>query len=546
MKNNTERPNVLLILNDDMGFSDLGCYGGEIETPNLDRLAKGGLRFTQFYNTARCCPSRASLLTGLHPHQTGVGGMVGGDGGGPEGYEGTINERCVTIAEALQAGGYATTMSGKWHLAGDHESENKCWPTSRGFDHHYGIITGAADYFAPRTLMRNHDNVESEALADPDYYFTDAISEDVVACIRNHFSEPDPKPLFQYVAYTAPHWPLHAKEADIAKYRGRFSKGWDALREERLARLIEMGIVAPEWPLSPRDASQLPWADAPDKEWQQRRMEVYAAQIDTMDQGIGRIIAALEEQGQLDNTLIIFLSDNGGAAEEISQKWVSQGWMEELSIVQSETKSGQPVRFGNTPDIQPGAQDTYSSYGVPWANLSNTPFRLYKGWIHEGGISSPLIAHWPAGIEVEAGSLHHSPWQLPDVMASLLEITGVPYPSDYKGRDIHPLEGHSFASVFSNLDAERGAILCWEHEGNAAARDGRWKLVRNFSQNGELPMEELGAWELYDVVKDRTEEQDLSRDMPERARGLLDTYLAWAERCHVLDVHKLRAYVPQA
>ena len=534
-----QRPNILLILNDDMGYSDLGCYGGEIDTPNLNRLAEGGLRFTQFYNTARCCPSRASLLTGLHPHQTGIGGMVGA-GGGPEGYEGTINERCVTIAEALRAEGYATAMSGKWHVAGDHEHENTCWPNARGFEHHYGIITGAADYYAPRTLKRNGRDVEHEALEDPEYYFTDAISDDAVDCINRHFAEPDSRPLFQYVAYTAPHWPLHAREEDIARYKGRFSEGWDSLREARMKRMVELGVVDAKWALSARDESQPAWEQAEDKEWQQRRMEVYAAQIDVMDQGIGRITAALEAQGQLDNTLILFLADNGGAAEEVSTEWVKQGWLDELSIIQHETKAGTPVRFGNTPDIQPGAQDTYCSYGVPWANLSNTPFRLYKSWIHEGGISTPFIAHWPAGMQAQPGSLHHSPWQLPDVMATLLDVAGAPYPVDYAGRDVKPLEGHSFASVLNGQKPERPAPLFWEHEGNAAVRDGRWKLVRNYPRDRSLLMTDPAAWELYDIDEDRTEQHDLAAEAPDRVRKMLDAFLAWAKRCSVLDVHELR------
>ena len=537
--NEATRPNILLILNDDMGYSDLGCYGGEIDTPNLDRLAADGVRFTQFYNTARCCPSRASLLTGLHPHQAGVGGMVN-SGGGPEGYEGTINKRCVTIAEVLKSAGYATAMSGKWHLSGDHISENPSWPISRGFDRCYGIITGAANYYAPRTLTRNHENVESEALDDPDYYLTDAISDDAVDTIHSHFAGNDPSPLFQYVAYTAPHWPLHAREEDIAKFKGRFSKGWDLLRQERLERMVEMGLLDAEHPLSPRDESQLAWAEAVDKEWQERRMEVYAAQIHVMDQGIGRVISSLEEHGQLDNTLILFLSDNGGACEEVRSEWIDQGWMEELGIIRNKTKEGTPVRFGNSPDIMPGGEESYASYGVPWANLSNTPFRLYKGWIHEGGIAAPLIAHWPESMKVPPGSLHHTPWQLPDVMASLVEVGEASYPSEYDGHDIVAAEGKSFASVFSDLDMTRNAPLFWEHEGNAGIRDGDLKLVRNYPLNRELSMEDPAAWELYDVSRDRTELENLAEKMPDKASELLEAYLTWASRCNVVDYNKLR------
>ncbi len=545
--NNLQRPNILLVLNDDMGFSDLGCYGGEIDTPNIDRLSSGGLRFTHFYNTARCCPSRASLLTGLHPHQVGVGDMVGPAVEGFEGYEGTINERCVTIAEALHADGYATSMSGKWHLSGDHENDNRSWPTSRGFDHHYGIITGAADYYMPHTLMRDHVNVEREASEDPDYYLTDAISDDAVQCINRHFAGHNPKPLFQYVAYTAPHWPLHARENDIAKYDGRFRRGWDRLREERLERMVEMELLDPKWALSPSDSSRpnqasvLPaWEEVSDKEWQQHRMQVYAAQIDVMDQGIGRIVSALEQHAQLDNTLIIFLADNGGEAGELSSGLAEAKWANELFIINHVTKTGESVRFGNTPDIWPGNQDTYCSYGVSWANLSNTPFRFYKSWMHEGGIATPFIMHWPNGIKASPGSIHHSRWQLPDVMPTLLEVAGARYPTGYEGRDLLPLEGQSFASVLQGQETERTAPLFWEHEGNAAVRDGRWKLVRNYSQSENLAMDDPLAWELYDMVEDRTELNNLSTAIPQRVREMLNAYIDWAKRCNVIDVRELR------
>lgn len=534
------KPNIVLILCDDMGFSDLGCYGGELRTPHLDRLAAGGIRFTQFYNTARCCPSRASLLSGLHPHQTGVGGMVNSLGG-PEGYEGTINNRCVTIAEVLKDAGYAASMSGKWHLSGDHIVENQSWPISRGFDRYYGIITGAADYFAPRTLMRDHNNVEREALDDPGYYITDAISENAVDHINDHFDNHSEKPLFEYVAYTAPHWPLHAPEEDIARCKGQFSKGWDILREERMERLLESGLIDPDWALSPRDSSQPAWTETVDQQWQLRRMEVYAAQIEAMDRGIGRIVDALESRGQLDNTLILFLADNGGAAEEVSVEWLKQGWMQDLCIIRHRAKNGTPVRFGNSHELVPGGEDTYSSYGVAWANLSNTPFRLYKGWVHEGGIATPFIAHWPEGTNVLPGSLHHTPWQLPDVMASIVEIAGALYPASYKGNELHPLEGKSFAPVFSDLDIGRDGPLYWEHEGKAGVRLGSMKLVRNYALNSELAMDDPAAWELYDLQEDRTELRNLAGARPNRVREMLDAYLGWARRCNVMDYNELRS-----
>ena len=419
-------PNIVLILNDDMGYSDIGCYGGEIDTPNLDRLAANGLRFSQFYNTARCSPTRASLLTGLHPHQTGIGILVDDDG--PEGYAGNLNRRGVTIAEVLKASGYRTYMSGKWHVANDIFNPSDAWPRQRGFDKYFGIITGAADYFQPVTLTRDNENAEHEA-EKPGFYLTDAISIDAVNNIMEHAQKHPGTPFFHYVAYTAPHWPLHAPEEDIAKYKGRFSEGWDVLREKRLRRLVELGLLDPSWALSERDPTQPPWEEADHKEWRERRMEVYAAQIDRMDQGIGRIIRALEDTGQLDNTLILFLADNGGCAEELDEPFTK--FLKQRRSLRERTKDGEPIQYGNDPNVLPGAQSTYQSYGVAWANLSNTPFRLYKHWVHEGGISTPLIAHWPAGIR-DRGAIRHAPGQLTDIMATILDVTGAEYPQTYK------------------------------------------------------------------------------------------------------------------
>jgi arylsulfatase len=390
---NTSKPNIVLILNDDMGFSDIGCYGGEVATPNLDRLAAGGLRFTQFYNTARCSPARASMLTGLHPHQTGIGILTYDNG--PEGYPGDLNKRCVTIAEALKENGYRTYLSGKWHISHDLVNPSDSWPKQRGFDEFYGTIIGAGSFYDPNTLTRNNDNIEHEAKEDDSFFYTDAISSQAVKFIEDHVREHGDKPFFQYVAYTAPHWPLHAHEEDIVKYKGRFDAGWDKLREERLARMVEMGLIDASWKLTDRDPSQPAWEDAENKEWLLRCMEVYAAQIDRMDQGIGRIIRSLEENGQLDNTLIIFLSDNGACAEDIPQSVTADSLVNDLMIARETTRKGEPVLLGNYPDTMPGPENTYQSYGKAWANMSNTPFRLYKHWIHEGGIATPFIAHWP-------------------------------------------------------------------------------------------------------------------------------------------------------
>lgn len=513
------RPNILLILNDDMGFSDLGCYGGEIDTPTLDRLAANGLRFSQFYNTARCSPSRASLLTGLHPHQTGIGILTYDSG--PEGYSGDLGDRCVTLAEVLRGGGYRTYMSGKWHVSSNLRVPTGSWPMQRGFDAFYGTIIGAGSFYDPNTLTRGNENIEHEA-RDKDFFYTDAISDQAVAFIESHFAEHPDKPFFQYVAYTAPHWPLHAHEADIAKYKGRFDAGWDVLRQQRLERLVDAGLLAEHWKLTPRDPSQPPWSEAERKAWTLRCMEVYAAQIDRMDQGIGRIIATLEARGQLDDTLVIFLADNGACAEDIPEGVSLEELVDQLMIARSHTRAGEPVHIGNNPDIMPGPENTYQSYGTAWANLSNTPFRLYKHWIHEGGIATPMIFHWPRGIG-EKGAIRHTPGYLPDVMATLLDVTGIPYPSERNGQPVAPLEGHSLEPVFTQ-DIDTRPPMFWEHEGNAAVRIGRWKLVRRYP----------GPWELYDMVVDRTELDDLAAAHPERVADMARQYEAWATRCGVL------------
>ena len=534
---NKKNPNIILILNDDMGYSDLGCYGGEARTPNLDKLASGGLRFTQLYNTARCCPSRASLLTGLHPHQTGVGHMMGDDD--LDGYRGDLNNRCVTIAEVLKSVGYGTYMSGKWHISRhtNPDGPKHSWPCQRGFDRFYGIITGAANYWKPNTLARDNDAITHDELLEG-FFLTDAISDEAAAFIRNHVKKTPDKPFFTYVAYTAPHWPLHAHEEDIAQYKGRFAAGWDILREERLERMRAMGILDEGWALSPRDASQLPWDEARNKEWNQRRMEVYAAQIDRMDQGIGRIVKSLEETGQLDNTLILFLSDNGGCAEELRGPARRSGGSQ---IETATTHDGKPVYRGNDPSIMPGPEMTYQSYGVPWANLSNTPFREYKHWVHEGGIATPLIVHWPDSIKT-GGELRHQPGQLPDIMATCLEIsnmcfrrnsalatkTNAKYPDKYNGNRILPLEGKSLVPIFDGKNNGKEALY-WEHEGNKAVRRGKWKVVTKYP----------GPWELYDMEIDRTELNDLSAKYPEIVKELSGLYQDWADRCFVEPWQKI-------
>ncbi len=514
------RPNILLVMNDDMGFSDIGCYGGEVQTPNLDRLAAGGIRFTQFYNTARCCPTRASILTGLHPHQVGVGWMT--TDLDEDGYRGSLNDKCVTIAEALGTAGYATYMSGKWHVSSHVAADGPkhSWPCQRGFDRYFGILGGASNYWQPKTLTRNNDPVDVKGLPE-DFFLTDAISNQAADYIREHAQNGTDAPFFLYTAYTSPHWPLHAHPEDIERYRGRFGEGWDRLRQERLQRMRAMGIVDASWPITERDPTQPPWAEAPHKEWEQRRMEVYAAQIDRMDQGIGRIVAALEETNQMDNTLILFLADNGACAEEFARE--VQPMPATYGAGTTLTRDGRTVMRGNDPSVMPGAEDTYQSYGVPWANLSNTPFREYKHWVHEGGIATPLIAHWPAAID-DAGALRHRPGQLTDIMATCLDVASADYPSRFDGNDIIPLEGTSLTRIFDDQPNHKEALI-WEHEGNKAVRRGRWKLVCKYP----------GDWELYDIVANRTETEDLAPRFPEVVAELGAIHDAWAERCGVKD-----------
>ncbi len=512
-------PNVLLILADDMGFSDIACYGSEIETPHIDRLAAGGVRFSQFYNTARCSPSRASLLTGLHPHQTGIGILTKDDR--PHGYPGSLNERCTTVAEILSAARYATALVGKWHLASDIRQPNAAWPTRRGFDHFYGTLAGSCSYFQPASLTRGERNAEGEATAQADYYYTDAISQEACTFVREKSQHQ--QPFFMYVAYTAPHWPLQASEEDIAKNRGRYDEGWDVLRERRMQRLRESGLLAGAVPACERDPEEPAWDDAQDKAWEARRMEVYAAQVQRMDQGIGDILATLEETGQLDNTLVFFMSDNGACAEVLPLDGSAQAFKKRRpDLDRLKPRNGRDLQVGNEPAIVPGPEDTYASYGRAWANLSNTPFRLYKRWTHEGGIATPLIVHWPAG-GLANGAIVRSPFQLTDVLPTILEATQVAYPDKDKVPHVPPAEGCSMLSALRGQPTN-DHTLYWEHTGNAAVRRGRWKLVREYPK----------PWELYDMDTDRAETSDLAARHPHIVGELVAQWQAWADRVGVV------------
>ncbi len=521
----SQRPNIIVAMADDMGFSDIGCYGGEIDTPVLDGLAAEGLRFRSFYNYARCCPTRASLLTGLYPHQAGVGHMMSEyrkDGEPIPAYSGSLNNSCVTLAEVLGQAGYTTLMSGKWHVTPAEGSGEKVdpshWPMQRGFDRFFGTIHGAGSFYDPASLTRGNEAEDPGS----DFYYTTAIGENASRFIEQALDEKPDAPFFLYLPFTSPHWPLHAPERAVAKYEGRYDLGWDRLREERLQRMREMGVLDESVGLSERDASQLPWEDAPDKTWQARRMEVYAAQVELMDEAIGTVVDTLKERGQFDNTLILFLADNGGCAEEARDTW-------KALHIPTHTYAGEPVAVGNDPTIMPGPEDNYQSYGIPWANVSNTPFRYYKHWVHEGGISSPLIAHWPRGIGSRGQWTDHV-GHLIDIMATCADVAGAPYPGIFDGHAITPLEGTSLAPLFRGEPAQgHPEGIYWEHEGNRAARVGDWKLVSKRSRP------ENGRWELYNIAEDRSELNDLAESMPEKVAELARMWQIWADRVGVVD-----------
>lgn len=519
------RPNIIVAMADDMGFSDIGCYGGEINTPVLDGLAAQGLRFRSFYNYARCCPTRASLLTGLYPHQAGVGHMMSEfrkDGEPIPSYSGSLNNSCVTLAEVLGQSGYTTLLSGKWHVTPAEGSGGKVdrshWPMQRGFDKFFGTIHGAGSFYDPASLTRGNEQEDP----GPDFYYTTAIGDNACRYIEEALDENPDAPFFLYLPFTSPHWPLHAPEEAIAKYRGRYDMGWDKLREKRLQRMREMGVVDETAGLSERDSSQLPWDEAPDKEWQARRMEVYAAQVELMDEAIGMVVDTLKQRGQFENTLILFLADNGGCAEEANDTW-------KALHIPTHTYAGEPVAVGNDPAVMPGPEENYQSYGIPWANVSNTPFRYYKHWVHEGGISSPLIAHWPDGIASQGEWTDHV-GHLIDIMATCADVAGADYPETYDGNQITPLEGTSLASLFRGEAAPgHPEGIYWEHEGNRAARVGEWKLVSKWSRP------EDGRWELYNIAEDRSELNDLAAEMPDKVAELADMWQGWADRVGVVD-----------
>jgi arylsulfatase len=487
-----QRPNIVLVMADDLGFSDVGAYGGEIRTPNLDQLANEGLRFMQFYNAGRCCPTRASLLTGRYSHEVGMGRMVAGHDAVPEPgpYQGYVDTTVVTVADALAAAGYATYMSGKWHIG-----ENAAfWPRKQGFDRYFGLISGASSYWEIITDQPRHRQMalDDDPWQPPEqgFYMTDAITDHALTFLGEHQQMKEDVPFFLYVAYTAPHWPLHAPQEEIERYVGDYDGGWDSLRTVRYARMKAMGLIDERYMLTERTPSIPSWEETENKEDWSLRMAVYAAMVDRMDQGIGRIVNQLREMGASDNTLIVFLADNGACAETITGRNL------------------------HDPNIPIGKRGSYAAYREPWANASNTPFRLYKQWQHEGGVRTPFIVHWPKGISAP-GSINGSMGHIIDIMPTFLELAK----AENVVLDREPLDGRSLVDILSNNEHWSERELFFEHIGNRAIRQGRWKLV--WDRRAE-------EWELYDMEIDPVEANNLSAVFPQRADSLRLRWEAWA------------------
>lgn len=513
------RPNIILILADDMGFADIGATGSEIRTPNIDTLARDGVLLTSMYNCARCCPTRASLLTGLYPHNAGVGHM--GANLGTPAYQGFLRNDSATIAEHLRPQGYRTLMSGKWHVAGDFEARNvDSWrigdvehptPRQRGFDRFYGIMDGATHFFSPHFVLEDDSRVE--VLPD-DFYFTDAITDKAVGMIEDAVA--DEMPFFLYLAHTAPHWPLHAHPEDIAKYDGVYARGWDHVRTARHEEMNASGVFQTSWQISPRDTEVHRWSQETHPDWEASKMATYAAMVDRMDQSIGSLVAALMRMDQFDNTLILFLSDNGGCAEFMAE----DGWAQ---FYPDRTHDGRKITMGNVPDLPPGDAQTFQSYDKPWANVSNAPFRLFKHYVHEGGISTPLVAHWPDGFAARSSA--HAPCHVVDILPTILDVAGAPPLKELGGHAIQPPQGESLLDLFLDKDWQRQQPIFWEHEGNAAIRLENFKLVRQHDQD----------WELYDMETDRTELHNLIGTAPRREAEMIRQYQAWANDVGVMD-----------
>ena len=524
------KPNILLILADDLGYSDLGCYGGEIHTPNLDRLAQNGLRFSRFYNAGRSCPTRASLLTGLYPHQAGIGRMTFDDH--LPGYRGTMTHNGVTIAEALKQNGYQTGMIGKWHVAEtplrsdqrewlahqvqhDEFAPKENYPTHRGFDNFYGTIYGVVDYFDPFSLVNGEEPVKD---VPNNFYSTIALSDSAVSYIDRYAKSE--KPFFMYLAYHSPHWPLHALEEDIRKYEDVYKVGWEAIRDARYERMKKLGLFKDQSDFLSNRQSAKEWETNPDREWDAHAMAVHAAMIDRMDQGIGKVLKELEETGQLDNTLILFMSDNG-CSPEVCQDY-SPGDNDRPDM----TRDGKPIVYPRNKEAMPGPETTFASLGPEWANVANTPFRFWKAKMYEGGICTPMIAHWPSGIKVAKGSVTDEVCHIIDVMATSMELAKADYPASYKGNTILPMEGKSLVPILKSGKRKGHEFIGFEHFNEKAlmSNDG-WKIIQPGNK---------AKWELYNLNTDRSEQHNLAEKYPDKVAAMVKQYESWAKRSMVL------------
>lgn len=523
------QPNIILILADDLGYSDLGCYGGEIQTPNLDKLATSGIRYANFYNTSRCCPTRAALLTGVYNHNAGIGKMTTDEG--LPGYRGFLTNNTVTLAEVLKNAGYSTGMVGKWHVSNtieqptaeaqmrwlNHQESHPLfspveqYPTNRGFDRYFGNIWGVVDFFDPFSLVCGTTPIKS---VPKNYYHTDAISDTAVQYI-NDFSK-NGKPFFLYVAETAPHWPLHALPQDIKKYEHIYKTGWDAIREKRYQNMVRFGLIdSATTKLSPRIQSELTWNNNPDKEWDARAMAVHAAMVDRMDQGIGRIVEALKKNGQLENTLILFLNDNGASPENAMR--YGPGFDRP-----SGTRDGQKIVYPTEKKVMPEPQTTFTSIGERWANVANTPYRFAKASSYEGGVRTPMIAYWPNVIK-NKGAVLHTLGHVMDFMATFVEIAHANYPAVYNGEKVQPTSGLSLMASFKDVNAKGHPVLFNEHFGAKYVRDREWKLVAQPNQ----------PWKLYKISDDETELNDITAIQPDVAKRLERLWQQWANNNNV-------------
>jgi len=493
-----ETPNIIVILADDLGYSDLGCYGSEIQTPNIDMLASQGLRMTHMYNCSRSCPSRAALLTGLYPHKAGIGAMTDWTIDNTQGYKGYLTKHSVTIAQALKQNDYNTYISGKWHVGDNPEN----FPLQRGFDRFFGIVIGACSYFNPRPY-RIFSKVgvynDSSVYKTPnDFYMTQAITDNALQYLN--MQKNSQNPFFLYMAYTAPHWPLHALPEDIELFRGKYMVGWDSIRERRYRKQEELGILAKNYQLSPKYNKHIPMWDTlsyKDKVYYDLKMATYAAMIFRMDKGIGKLVEKLKEIGEYDNTLIIFLSDNGGCSEMMN--WQKMN----MDLV--------------------GTDASFDSYDYAGANVSNTPYRMFKHWLHEGGISTPFIAWYPAVIK--ANTIRTDIAHITDVMPTILHITKIKYPKTYENNTLYSLPGKSLLPVFEGKLFKGQKFLAWEHFGARALRYGEWKIVT---------LSDTDPWELYNMEDDPCELNNLASKLPKKITKLEKIYKNWATQNFVI------------